>query len=179
MKIIGNKSLLFWVKYPFLIYTVGFVVSSVWICSLIAYHLITGRFTSFIIDKSLNGYAYIQFRYPFTKMVVATENSTEGMLLAFLGVGSVCFMLIYAYRIIRQLSGEHTFTANVVSDFGILSIGLITFGIVMLLIDLIVERNEFDFTPPLFYVVIGFVLLFVREIFAKGKTLQDQSDLTI
>lgn len=179
MKIIGKNSFLYWAKYPFLIYTIGFVVSSVWICSLIVFHLITGKFNSLITDKNSNGYNVIQFKYPFSQMVIATENSTEGILLTLLGIGSVCFVLIYAFRIIRHLSGEHIFSTNVVSDFKILSIGLIAFGLIMLLIDLTVERNQFDFTPPLFYVVIGFVLLFVREIFAEGKMLQDQTDLTI
>lgn len=179
MKIFEKNSILYWIKYPFLIYTVGFVVSSVWVCSLIVFHLITGNFNSLITKTGINGYNLIQFKYLFSQMVLATENSTEGILLTFLGIGSVSFVLIYAYRIILQLAGDHVFSAKVVSDFKILSIGLIAFGIIMLLIDLIIERSTFDFTPPLFYMVIGLVLLFVKEIFARGQVLQDQTDLTI
>ena len=179
MKIIGKNSLLYWAKYPFLIYTVLFVFSSVWICSLIVYYLATGTLNSLINKGTANSANIIQFRYPLSEMVLATKNSTEGILLAFFGIVSICFVMIYAYRIIKQLASDAIFTNTIVSDFRIMGTGLIIFGIITPLIDLTIERNTFNYTPSLLYVVTGFILLFVKEIFAQGKTLQDQTDLTI
>ncbi len=183
MKIIGKRSLVYWLRFPFLIYVIGFTLSGLWIVSLMIYFLLTGKFGSVINNHRYNFDGQIQnvvqFKYPFSKMVLATENSTQGLLFALVGIISVIFILIYAYKIVNQLSKEIIFSKTIVGDFKILSFGIIFFGIIILLIDLTIESNKFDFTPPFFYILIGFLLLFIKEIFEEGKDLQEQNDLTI
>lgn len=183
MKIIGKNSLVYWLKFPFLIYVIGFSLSSLWIVGLVFYFLLTRNFNSVItnykFDIENHEKDVVQFKYPFSEMVVATENSTEGLLLAMIGLISIIFILIYAYKIVNQLSKEIIFTKTIVENFKILSFGLIFFGVIILLVDIMIERNKFDLTPSFFYILIGLLLLFVKEIFLKGETLQEQTDLTI
>ncbi|WP_057937480.1 DUF2975 domain-containing protein [Algoriphagus resistens] len=179
MRIIGKNSILYWSKYPFLVCTIGFMASSAWICGLIVLQLITGKFHSLVTVENINEYKIIQFKYPFSQMVFTAENSTEGILLAFWGLISVSFVLLYSLRIIRQFANDHIFSSKVVTDFKTLSMGFIIFASVILFIDLTVERSNYDFTLPLWYMLAGFVLLFIKEIVDQGKILQDQTDLTI
>lgn len=187
MKIIGKNSLLYWLKYPFGIYTLGFTLVSIWIFSLMAIYSITNKtnqFTSISHWQSENNnhqknLEIIQFHYPFSKMVLATENSTEGILLAFMGLLSVCFILVIVLKIINELSKDNFFTDKAVQNFKILGFGLLFFGIIHLLIDLVNSPHNFDLTPPFFFVITGLIFIFLKEIFARGKKMQEENELTI
>lgn len=183
MKLIGTNSLVSCIKYPLIIYGVCFILSAAWIGGLIVYHLFSGNLNSMIsvseIKYNTTSDSIINFHYPFSKMVLTTHNSTEGIQLALIGILSVCFILWYATRIISQLSNEEIFTIRVINDFKTLSFGLIALGIITLIVDLTMSINKMDFTPPFFYILIGLILSFIKEIFVKGKNLQEQTDLTI
>lgn len=187
MKITGKNSLLYWVKYPFGIYTIGFTLMSFWILTLIVNYIITSNTGKFIsINRLQENHGHlqstneiVQFHYPFTKMVLATENSSEGIILAFVGIISVCFILITVSLIINELSKDSFFTHKAVFNLKILGFGLIFFGAVHLAIDLVTSSHSFDGTPPLLFIVTGFIFIFLKEIFAKGKKIQEENDLTI
>ena len=187
MKLLGKNSLLYWIKYPFGIYTIGFTLMSIWILILMSIYAITNttnQFTTIDNWKSENNNQQtsseiIQFQYPFSKMVLATENSVEGISLAFLGLVSLCFILIIVLKIIIELSKDDFFTNKAVENFKILGFGLIFFGIVHLTIDLLTSSQRFDLTPPFFFIITGFIFIFLKEIFSKGKKMQEENDLTI
>jgi len=183
MKIIGKRSFAYWARYPFLIYAVTFILSSLWVGSLMLYYLLTRDVNSHISEATVTynnaTHALVQFHYPFSGMVLAARNSTEGIVLALLGICSVSFILVYAFRIVNKLSTDRIFTRSVIADFKILSYGLIIFGLVILVTDILLEKNQSDFIPSLFYILIGLILSFIKEIFVHGKQLQEQTDLTI
>ena len=187
MKLLGKNSLLYWLKYPFGIYTFGFALISIWILILMGAYLITDTTNQFVSinhweSENNNGQKsseIVQFHYPFSKMVLATENSTEGILLAFLGLFSLCFILIIVLKIIIELSKDNFFTYKAVQNFKILGFGLLFFGIIHLIIDLITSSYSFDFTPPFLFIITGFIFIFLKEIFAKGTKMQQENDLTI
>lgn len=187
MKLLGKNSLLYWLKYPFGIYAIGFTLISIWILILMGIYSITDKTNQFIsIDEwkseNYNGQKsseMIQFHYPFSKMVLATENSTEGILLAFMGLFSVCFILIIVLKIIIELSQDNFFTHKAVQNFKILGFGLLSFGIIHLIIDLLTSSYNFDLTPPFLFIITGFIFIFLKEIFVKGRKMQEENDLTI
>ena len=187
MKLLGKNSLLYWLKYPFGIYAVGFTLMSIWILGLISVYAFTNstnQFTSIDHWKTENhnqqtNSEIVQFHYPFTKMVLATENSVEGISLAFLGLASLSFILIIVFKILNELSKDNFFTENAVKNFKILGFGLIAFGTIHLAIDLFTSSQRFDLTPPLIFIITGLIFIFLKEIFAKGKKIQEENDLTI
>ncbi len=187
MKLLGKNSLLYWLKYPFGIYAVGFTLISIWILILMGVYLATDTTNQFVsIDhwesENNNGQKsseIVQFHYPFSKMVLATENSTEGILLAFLGLFSLSFILIIVLKIIIELSQDNFFTHKAVQNFKTLGFGLLFFGIIHLIIDLLTSSNSFDLTPPSLFIITGLIFIFLKEIFAKGKEIQEENNLTI
>ena len=194
MKILGKNSLLYWLKFPYAIYIAGFIINSFWIFGLMAYFSITDNINTFITKATINGFQYddeqpitkiemIQFKYPFSKMCLATENSTEGILLAFIGLASICFLLFYIFKIISNLSKEEIFTTEIIKNLKFLGYGLIVFGISTLLIDITDgfsrHYKSYDLTPPFFYVLSGLILIFIKEIFVKARKIQEENDLTI
>lgn len=183
MKIIGKNSLIYWLKLPYLIYVIGFSLASIWIMGLMIYFLFTKEFNSYITS---NKFQYdgelvntVEFRYPFSKMVLQSENSYESVVLALLGISSLVFILIQVYKIVNKLSKEMVFTKEIVSNFKTFSYGLIFFGLTILVTDITMGATRIDITPPFFYVLIGVLFLFIKEIFLKGTLLQEQTDLTI
>lgn len=191
MKIIGKNSLLYWLRIPFVIYAIGFISISLWIFSLMFYYIFTGTTNSFISkshwrtpnNNSQINSEIIQFQYPFTKMVLATENTTEGITLAFVGLLSICFILFFVMRIVTKLSKDEIFTKDIIGDLKFLGFGLMIFGVITLIIDFTDgfkgNVTRFDLTPPFFYIIIGLILIFLKEIFAKGYKIQEENDLTI
>lgn len=187
MKLLGKNSLLYWLKYPFGIYTFGFAIVSMWIFILMAIYSVTDNTNQFIsIDnwQSDNNnhkkkLEIVQFHYPFSKMVLATENSVEGISLAFVGLLSVCFILLIVFKIITELSKDNFFTDKAVQSFKFLGFGLLSFGIIHILIDLLNSPYNFDSTPPLLYIITGLIFIFLKEIFAKGQKMQEENELTI
>ncbi|MCU7618285.1 DUF2975 domain-containing protein [Chryseobacterium sp. PBS4-4] len=187
MKLLGKNSLLFWLKYPFGIYAVGFTLISIWILILMGIYLITNTTNSFVsIDhwKSENNNGQknseiVQFHYPFSKMVLATENSAEGIMLAFLGLVSLCFILIIVLKIIIELSKDDFFTHKAVQNFKILGFGMLFLGSVHLAVDIFTSPQSFDTTPPLIFIITGLIFIFLKEIFVKGRKMQEENDLTI
>ena len=179
MKIIGKNSLLYWLRIPFAIYVVGFILSSLWIFGLMFYHAFTQNYNSFITNRSIEHFKYddddkvektlnlIEFKYPFTKMCVATENTAEGIVMAFLGLLSFSFILFFALKIVLKLSNDQIFSAKIVRDFKFLGYGLICFGIIHIIVDLVTSVNRFDISSPFFYILTGLVLIFLKEIFYK------------
>lgn len=185
MKITGKKSLLWWMRYPFGIYTAGFGAASLWIAGLLVLYLLTGETNRFISSGAVENAAHgnihhmVQFQYPFGSMVLNTENSTKGILLAFLGVVSINFILVAVFRIMLELSRDHFFTGKAVRNFKILGFGLLSFGIIHTLINLLISPQQPDLTEPLIFIVTGFIFILMKEIFLKGKRMQDESDLVI
>ena len=117
MKIIGKNSLIYWIRFPFLIFVLGFVLMSSWIFILMINFIITKSTNQFTTKSSWNllnknqqtNSEIIQFHYPISKMVLATENSTEGICLAFIGLFSFCFILLFALKLIFKLSKDIIF----------------------------------------------------------------------
>jgi len=181
MKIIGKNSILYWLRIPFLIYSVCFILISVWIFILIGTYFITNETNQFITKSYLehSDTKSIQFHYPFLKMVLSTEDSIDGIGIAFLGLLSICFILYMAVKIISLLSKEDIFTRDAIKYLGLLGYGMLSFGILQLIFDILVTPQKYDFTPPFFFALIGVVLLLIKEIFAKGKTIQEENELTI
>lgn len=185
MKIIGKNSLLYWLRIPFAVYTVGFIMSCVWIIGLIALYFISGNLNSFTSQSTWanSNTEIVQFKYPFTKMVMATENTSEGILLAAVGLLSFSFILFFAMKIFNQLSKEEIFTKSIIKDFKLLGFGMIAFGFVTMILDVTdgfnFNKKSFDLTPPFFYILVGFILIFLKEIFVKGQRIQEENDLTI
>jgi len=187
MKLLGKNSLLYWLKYPFGIYAIGFTLISTWILILMGIYLVKNQTNQFVSIDNWESKNYndqknseiVQFHYPFSKMVLATENSTEGILLAFMGLFAVCFILVIVLKIIIELSKDNFFTQKAVQNFKTLGFGLLFFGIIHLIIDLITSSYSFDFTPPFLFIITGFIFIFLKEIFAKGKKMQEENDLTI
>lgn len=185
MKITGNKSLLWWIRYPFGIYTAGFGAASLWILGLLALYFFTGETNRFISSGAMENPAdrniqhAVQFHYPFGSMVLNTENSTKGILLAFLGVVSINFILIAVFRIILELSRDNFFTGKAVRNCKILGFGLLSFGIIHTLINLLISPQQPDLAGPFIFIVTGFIFILLKEIFLKGKNMQDESDLVI
>ncbi len=187
MKLLGKNSLLYWLRYPFGIYTFGFTLISIWILALIAVYSITDKTNRFISinhwkienNNHQKNSEIIQFHYPFSKMVLETENSAEGILLAFMGLLSICFILIIISKIIIELSQDNFLTDKAVQNFKVLGFGLLTFGIIHLTINLLTSSYTFDLTPPFLFIITGFIFIFLKEIFAKGKEMQEENDLTI
>lgn len=186
MKIIGRNSLIYWLRIPFAIYTIGFSVITIWILSLIILYSFsskTNRFISFSNwQESYNKtekHEIIQFHYPFTKMVLATEKSAEGMMLAFLGLFSICFILITILKLISELSKDDFFTGIAVRYLKILGIGLIIFGIIHIAVDFSTSSKSVDLTLPFIFIISGLLFIFLKEIFAKGRKIQEENDLTI
>lgn len=96
MNITGKNSLLYWIRYPFGMYAARFSVLSIWILLLMIIFTITGVQNCYIFfnqDQSGKN-DMIQFHYPFSTMVLSAEESLEGISLAFVGLISVCFILI-------------------------------------------------------------------------------------
>lgn len=187
MKLLGKNSILYWIKYPFGIYAIGFTLMSIWILSLIIIYTFTSSINQFTsIDhwknenhnEQLNS-EIVQFHYPFTKMVLATENSVQGISLAFLGLVSLSFILIVVFKILNELSKDNFFTETAVNSFRVLGFGLLFFGIIHLAIDLLTSSLKFDLTPPFLFILTGLIFIFLKEIFAKGKKMQEENDLTI
>ena len=186
MRLLGKNSLVYWLKYPFAIYTFGFTLMSIWILILMGTFSVTAKTNRFVsIDNWQGNNNYqtkteiVQFHYPFSKMVLATENSTEGILLAFIGLASISFILIIVLKIIIELSRDNFFTEKAVENFKTLGYGLLSFGVIHLAIDLFIESKKFDLTPPFFLIVTGLIFIFLKEIFSKGKKMQEENDLTI
>lgn len=191
MKIIGTNSLLYWLRIPFAIYVIGFIMSSLWMTGLIGFYIFSGSENRFIWKSNWEvpnnnetiASEIIQFKYPFSKMCLATENSTEGILLALTGIISFSYILFYALRITLKLSKDNFFTADIVKDLKFAGFGLITFGIAILLIDVTngfsKYYNSYDLTPPFFYLLFGMILIFIKEIFQKAKNSQEENELTI
>nr|WP_314495433.1 DUF2975 domain-containing protein [uncultured Chryseobacterium sp.] len=181
MNITGKNSLLYWIKYPFGIYTVGFSILSLWILLLMIIYTITGaqnRYISFNHNQSGKN-DMIQFHYPFSTMVLSAENSLEGISLAFVGLISVCFILIIVFKISIELSKDQFFTDKAVRNFKILGFGLLCFGTIHFIIDLSTSSENFNLNPPLLFIITGCLFIFLKEIFAKGKMMQEENDLTI
>ncbi len=187
MKLLGKNSLLYWLRYPFGIYTLGFTLMSAWILVLMAVYSVTDKTNRFISvgHLKIENHSHqknsetVQFHYPFSKMVLETENSAEGILLAFMGLLSICFILIIVSKIIIELSQDNFFTDKAVQNFKILGFGLLIFGVIHLTIDLLTSSYIFDLTPPFLFIITGFIFIFLKEIFAKGKKMQEENDLTI
>lgn len=181
MKIIGKNSLIYWLRIPISIYVFGFLIVSAWIISLMAYYSITQETNQFIsIQKwGENNKEYLQFHYPFTKMVLATSNTLEGIGVSFLGLVTICFILFYSLKIIFEISKEKIFSSTIIKYFNYLGFGLIILGGVMLLFDLITSINKIDLTPSILFLIIGLVLLLIKSIIIEGKNIQDENDLTI
>ncbi|SFN56999.1 Protein of unknown function [Chryseobacterium oleae] len=185
MKIIGDNSLVSWIKYPFLICAAIFCISSVWIGSLAIIHILAEKQDSmmYISEKlyTVNDKTYdiLQVQYPFSNMVFTVTDSREAIVLALLNMLTLSFSLIWASKIINEFSADHIFTDKVVRNFKVLSFGLIIFGFITLLVDLIMETNQFDITPPSLSIGIGITLLVMKEIFVQGSQLKEQADLTI
>ena len=116
-------------------------------------------------------------------MCLATENSTEGILLAFIGLASICFLLFYIFKIISNLSKEEIFTTEIIKNLKFLGYGLIVFGTSTLLIDITDgfshHYKSYDLSPPFCYVLSGLILIFIKEIFVKARKIQEENDLTI
>ncbi|WBV50708.1 DUF2975 domain-containing protein [Chryseobacterium gambrini] len=191
MKIIGTNSLLYWLRIPFAIYVIGFIMSSLWMTGLIGFYIFSGSENRFIWKSNWEvpnnnetiASEIIQFKYPFSKMCLATENSTEGILLALTGIISFSYILFYALRITLKLSKDNFFTADIVKDLKFAGFGLIIFGFAILLIDVTngfsKYYNSYDLTPPFFYLLFGLILIFIKEIFQKAKNIQEENELTI
>lgn len=180
MKIIGKNSIIYWLRIPFSIYIILFLTSSLWMFVLMGIYVISGP-NQFISEATWNNsdVKIVQFHYPYSKMVLATENSVEGLGIAFLGLASICFVLFASLKLVYQFSRDNIFTGSALKYLSILGFGMIIFGILQLSFDLVVKPNSFDLTPPFFLVLIGIVILIIKEIFAKGKILQDENELTI
>ncbi len=185
MKITGKKSLLWWIRYPFGIYTAGFSAASLWTLGLLATYFFTNKVNRFISLETLQNshhskaYESVRFHYPYSKMVLSTENSTEGLLLAFFGLLSINFILIVVLKISIELSRDNFFTGKAVQNFKILGFGLLSFGIIHLLIDFLISSQQFDFTQPFIFIITGLIFMLMKEIFLKGKEIQDENDLAI
>lgn len=174
MKIVGKNSLLFWIKYPFAIMAFSFVASALWILPLLINYAVAGnenRFTS-IKEQTVN------FHYPLTTMVLSTENSAKGLLLAFSGIVSVCFILMASLKIISALSKENFFTQDAVRTLKILGFGLLLFGVSDFIINLLYPHH-FNISSSVLYSISGIIFIFLKEIFAEGKKKQDENELTI
>ncbi|WP_294284988.1 DUF2975 domain-containing protein [uncultured Chryseobacterium sp.] len=185
MKITGKRSLLWWARYPCGIYAVGFTIASIWTLGLMLIYFFTHQTNRFISLTSGQGEGdtlssgIIGFHYPFTQITVNTENSPEGLVLAFLGILSINFILITALKIITELSQDNFFTAKAVQNFKILGFGLLSLGIIHVLIDLLASPQQFNPAQPFVFIVTGFILILMKEIFTKGKAIQDENDLVI
>lgn len=174
MKIVGKNSLIFWLKYPFAAFIAIFIAGALWILPLMMKYVFTAeqnRFTS-VEDLTVN------FHYPFTTMVLSTENSLKGLLLAFSGIVGVCFILIISLNIICALSKENFFTQDAVRNLKILGFGLLLFGVSDVIINLIFPHH-FNISSSVLYIISGFIFIFLKEIFAEGKKKQDENELTI
>ncbi|AQX04059.1 hypothetical protein BAX97_13120 [Elizabethkingia meningoseptica] len=187
MKITGKNSLLYWLRIPFLIYSFGFILINLWILILMGIYSVTNKTNQFISKSTWKPASIaseekteqVQFHYPLSKMILTTEDSFEGIGIAFLGLLSICFILYMAVKIVNQLSKDNFFTGDAVKFLNLLGYGMLSFGIIQLMFDIIVTPQSFDFTPPFFTALIGIVLLMIKEIFIKGKSIQEENELTI
>ncbi|PUB33489.1 Protein of unknown function (DUF2975) [Elizabethkingia sp. YR214] len=181
MKIIGKNSILYWLRIPFLIYSAGFILMSIWIFILIGTYSITDKTNQFISKSYLENsdIESVKFHYPLLKMTLSTEDSFEGIGIAFLGLLSICFILYMAIQIVNQLSKDNIFVGNAVKYLKILGYGTLVFGVLQLVFDITVTPKKYDFTSPFFLTLTGTVLLLIKEIFVKGKSIQEENDLTI
>lgn len=183
MKIIGKQSLVSWIKVPFTIFAGIFCISSVWICSLAFSHAFAGVNSSNISEKiytiNQKTYSTLQVHYPFSNVILTMNDSKEGVLLALLNIITLSFSLVCASKIIHGFSTDNVFNSAVIKNFKILSYGLIIIGFITLCVDLILDNNHFDVTPPSLSIGIGITLLIIKEIFAQGNDLKEQTDLTI
>ncbi|RZJ49017.1 MAG: DUF2975 domain-containing protein [Chryseobacterium sp.] len=84
-----------------------------------------------------------------------------------------------AFRIINELSKDNFFTENAVKNLKILGFGMLFFGSVHLVIDIFTSPQSFDTTPPLLFIITGLIFIFLKEIFAKGRKMQEENELTI
>lgn len=180
MKITGKNSLLYWCKYPLLIYVVLFILGSLWTCGLMIFYLISGNLNSFIsvIDAGVSS-RLLRFKIPLLDAVIQTSDSVQNLFVTILGILIVCLVLLFVYRLLIQFTGDRIFTSKVVRDIKILGIGIIAYGIAMVLQMIFSGVHQMNITSPLIYILVGIVLLFIKEIIGKGKILQDQTDLTI
>lgn len=181
MKIIGKNSLIYWLRIPISIYVFAFLIVSAWIMSLMTYYSITQETNQFISIETWgeNNSEYLQFHYPFTKMVLATSNTFEGIGFAFLGLIAICFILYYSLKIVFEISKEKIFSSTIIKYFNYLGLGLIILGAIMFLFDVLTSMNKIDFTPSVLFILIGLVLLLIKSIFIEGKNIQEENDLTI
>ncbi|MDQ1097760.1 MULTISPECIES: DUF2975 domain-containing protein [Chryseobacterium] len=182
MKITGKKSLLWWLRYPFGVYIVIFAIASLWILSLIILYFFTEETNRFISLESLKNPGSsiaVQFHYPFTSMALTTKNTYQSLLLAFLGLISINFILLTTFRIILELSQDNFFTDKAIKNFKILGFGLLAFGVIQGFINILISPQQPDLIQPFVFLITGFSLILMKEVFLKGKKMQDESDLVI
>lgn len=191
MKIIGRKSLLYWLRFPFAIYVVGFILSSVWIISLCIYYLFTKDLNKYITIENVNGIKYdyykkvpiivekINFHYPFSGMAVQTDNSILNIIMAVIGLLSVIFILLSILYFIINITQEIIFTSKTINSLNILGYGLIFLGIVHIIIEYLDKTHHYGIGTPFLGIIIGIIILMIKEVFVKGKKIQEENDLTI
>lgn len=186
MKLVGKKSLIYWLRIPYTIYVIGFSLASLWILGLMGYYIITKNSNKFITIGEWENFSenhknneIVQFHYPFSKMVLATENTFEGIGIALLGLLTICFILYASLQLVNQFSKDNFFTYVAIKNLNILGFGMLILGTIYLIFDIANSPNRFDLTPPFFLAVIGIIILIIKEIFAKGKNIQEEIDLTI
>lgn len=191
MKLIGKNSLLYWLRIPFAIYTLGFILSSVWIVSLALYHIITGEKNQYITNSIVEKFKYddednfeksvelINFKYPFSQMVMQTENNTLSIIMAIVGILSVCFILSGILYFVHNLSKETIFNKKTVHSLNILGLGLILLGLIHIIVEYIDKSHHYGVETPLLAILVGFIILLIKEIFVKGQRIQEENDLTI
>ena len=122
MKLIGKNSVLYWLRIPFAIYVAGFILSSLWIILLATYYLFTNNTNSYISKNLIEKYKFdegqknelvvelINFKYPFSSMVVQTDNSTLSIIMTIIGLISVSFILWGVLNFINNLVKKNIFT---------------------------------------------------------------------
>ncbi len=121
----------------------------------------------------------INFKYPFSSMVVQTDNSTLSIIMTIIGLISVSFILWGVLNFINNLVKKNIFTKNTVKTLTVLGLGLIILGIVHIIIEYIDKTHHYGIGTPLLSILIGIIILFIREIFSEGKNIQEENDLTI
>ena len=191
MKLVGKNSVLYWLRIPFAIYVAGFILSSLWIILLATYYLFTNNTNSYISKNLIEKYKFdegqknelvvelINFKYPFSSMVVQTDNSTLSIIMTIIGLISVSFILWGVLNFINNLVKKNIFTKNTVKTLTVLGLGLIILGIVHIIIEYIDKTHHYGIGTPLLSILIGIIILFIREIFSEGKNIQEENDLTI
>ncbi len=191
MKIIGKNSLLYWLRIPFLIYFIGFTLSSIWIIGLCIYYLITKNLTKYISIEKVEEFKYdyfkkmptiiekINFHYPFSQMVVQTDNNTLNILMSVLGLLSVCFILYSILNFITSVTQELIFTPRTVKSLNVFGYGLIIIGLLHILVEYLDKNHHYGIGTPFLAIIIGLVILMIKEVFLRGKKIQEENDLTI